>query len=87
MRKGDAEDSTLLIVCNFTPVLRENFSVGVPEGGTWEEVFNSDAKDFGGSGYHVNESLEAVKKAQHGRAYSLSVKLPPLAAIVVQRSR
>lgn len=87
LRKGDAEDSTLLIVCNFTPILREDFSVGVPEGGTWEEVFNSDAKDFGGSGYHVNESLEAVEKVQHGRAYSLSVKLPPLAAVVVQRSR
>ena len=66
-------------MCNFTPVIRENFRVGVPNKGKWKEVFNSDALKYGGSGVHNQKNIKAQDKAWHGQIASLSVTLPPLA--------
>lgn len=82
LRKGEEGDAPVVVVCNLTPVLREEYKIGVPNAGKWKEVLNSDAKDFGGSGYHVNENLETVEEEWHGRAQSLTIKLPPLATVV-----
>ena len=84
LRKGEEGDAPVLVVCNFTPVLREEYKIGVPSGGRWKEVLNSDSKEFGGSGYHVNENLEAVGDEWHNRVHSMMIKLPPLAVVILQ---
>lgn len=82
IRKGKDPDDCILTVCNFTPVVRENYRVGVPHKGTWEEVLNSDAEEFGGSGIFNGAPAEAKFQAFHGRPYSIEVKLPPLGVSV-----
>ncbi len=84
LRKGNDPDSPVFVICNFTPVVREGYKVGVPFGGEWKEVLNSDLKEFGGSGYHMNGSLEAKEEALHGRSHSITMSLPPLAILVFE---
>jgi 1,4-alpha-glucan branching enzyme len=81
LRKGQDPDSCVVVVCNFTPVLRLNYQVGVPRGGQWRELLNSDAHDYGGSGCGNYGGLEASDASVHGRPYSLELTLPPLAAV------
>ena len=70
----------MLVVCNFTPVLRANYRVGVPRGGRWRELLNSDAAVYGGSGVGNLGGVQAVRAPAHGRPYSRStLTLPPLA--------
>jgi 1,4-alpha-glucan branching enzyme len=71
----------VLIVCNFTPVPRENFRVGVPRGGQWRERLNSDAQDYGGSGVGNFGVVEAAPLPAHGRLHSLTLRLPPLGVL------
>ncbi len=85
VRKGKAPDTIILIVCNFTPIPRKNYRVGVPKGGHWKEVLNSDAKIYGGSGYGNFGGLEAAPLPMHGRYYSLSLNLPPLGILFFKR--
>ncbi len=75
---------TLLVVGNFTPVPRHNYRIGVPERGSWEEIFNSDATGFGGSGLG-NGRLQAEAEPSHGQPGSLCLTLPPLAVIVLRQ--
>jgi len=77
-------DEMILIVCNFTPVPRHNYRVGVPRGGFWEEVLNSDAKDYGGSGKGNFGGIEAAPVPAHGRYHSLSLTLPPLGVLFIK---
>ncbi|MFQ5925929.1 MAG: 1,4-alpha-glucan branching protein GlgB [Terriglobia bacterium] len=81
LRKGASTDDIILLVCNFTPVLRHNYRLGVPRGGFWKEMLNSDANDYGGSGKGNLGGLEATPIPAHGRPYSLNLTLPPLAAL------
>lgn len=78
IRKTDKSSDTLLIICNFTPVVYEHFLIGVPFQGKYKEIFNSDYVRFGGQG-NVNKR---VKQSRHtgadGRKDSLSVVVPPL---------
>ena len=76
LRKTDGGE-TLAVVGNFTPVLREGFRVGVPQAGYWEEIFNSDAKDYGGLGFGNCGGLEAEAIEWDGRSHSLCLQLPP----------
>lgn len=85
IRKGKSGDTSILIVCNFTPIPRKNYRVGVPQGGYWKEVLNSDAKIYGGSGYGNFGGLEAAPLPMHGRYYSLSLNLPPLGILFFKR--
>jgi 1,4-alpha-glucan branching enzyme len=78
LRKGKKPADTILVVCNFTPVPREGYRIGVPFGGFWREILNSDAIEYGGSGLGNMGGKEAVKRSVHGRPYSLSLSLPPL---------
>ncbi len=82
LRKDRSGREKILIVCNFTPVPRRDYRVGVPEGGFWREVLNSDATDYYGSGHGNLGGLEAAAIPSHGRQYSLSMTLPPLAAVI-----
>ena len=74
--------ATLLVACNFTPLPRQNYAIGVPAGGTWTELLNSDAREFGGAGWGNLGGVEAAPVPSHGRPYSVTVTLPPLAALV-----
>jgi 1,4-alpha-glucan branching enzyme len=71
----------VLAVCNFTPLPRHNYRVGVPSGGIWREILNSDAREFGGSGQGNMGAVEAAPVAAHGRPHSLNLTLPPLTAL------
>ena len=81
IRKGARPEDVVVVVCNFTPVPRENYRVGVPRSGCWREVLNSDAHDYGGSGMGNFGSVEAAPLASHGRYYSLNLRLPPLSVL------
>jgi len=71
----------VLVVCNFTPVPRANYVVGVPEGGYWRELLNSDAEHYGGSGVGNFGGAEAAPVPAHGRFHSLALTVPPLATV------
>ena len=81
--RRSADGQQALVVCNFTPVARENYRVGVPCGGRWRERLNSDAEAYGGSGVGNGGSVEALREEAHGRPCALSLTLPPLAILVL----
>ncbi|MEW6053967.1 MAG: 1,4-alpha-glucan branching protein GlgB [Nitrospirota bacterium] len=78
LRKGRISDERILIVCNFTPVPRYNYRIGVPLGGFWQEILNSDAVTYMGSGHGNIGGMEASPVPSHGKFFSLSLTLPPL---------
>jgi 1,4-alpha-glucan branching enzyme len=84
LRKGKTARETLLVVCNFTPIPRENYRVGVPHAGYWRELLNSDARDYGGSGLGNLGGHHAEAFSAHGRPYSLHLTLPPLGALFLK---
>jgi 1,4-alpha-glucan branching enzyme len=81
LRQGESSPDLVLVVCNFTPIPRLNYRVGAPQGGVWREVLNSDARDYEGSGYGNQGGVEAAPVPHHGRPYSLTLTLPPLAVV------
>lgn len=85
LRKGLPSDPPILVVCNFTPVLRHDYRVGVPAGGWWREVLNSDTPVYGGSGQGNLGGQEASPVPFHGRSHSLSLTLPPLSIVLFRR--
>jgi 1,4-alpha-glucan branching enzyme len=85
LRKGNHEDDTLLVACNFTPVPRHNYRVGAPKGGFWREILNSDSANYGGSGQGNMGGIEAAPLPFHGYPYSLNLTLPPLGAVYFKR--
>ena len=84
LRCGPAPGDTLLAICNGTPVPRPNYRIGVPEGGFWRELLNSDCRDYGGSGQGNLGGVEAVPVAAHGYYQSLTLLLPPLAILILK---
>ncbi|HEY7615683.1 MAG TPA: 1,4-alpha-glucan branching protein GlgB, partial [Terriglobales bacterium] len=86
LRKGRFPHEVILVVCNFTPVPREPYAVGVPSGGYWRELLNSDAVDYAGSGIGNAGGVQAQPVPAHGRPYSLTLKLPPLGALFFKLS-
>jgi 1,4-alpha-glucan branching enzyme len=81
LRKGKDSDNMTLFVCNFTPVPRYNYRVGVPAAGEWKEVLNSDAPLYGGSGQGNLGGITTAPLPIHGRPYSLNMTLPPLGVV------
>jgi 1,4-alpha-glucan branching enzyme len=75
------EGAPVLVVCNFTPVPRTNYTIGVPQGGHWRELLNSDASLYGGSGMGNLGGVEAAPVAAHARYHALALTLPPLATL------
>jgi 1,4-alpha-glucan branching enzyme len=84
LRHGRNPNDQLLFVCNFTPVVRENYRVGVPLDCYWKEILNSDAALYGGSGQGNFGGLPAAPLPIHGRPFSLNMTLPPLGIVVFQ---
>ncbi|SFD90536.1 1,4-alpha-glucan branching protein GlgB [Spirosoma endophyticum] len=85
-RKGDRPEDTLLIVLNMTPIPRTNYRIGVPSAGAYQEVFNSDAADFYGSGIVNSAPIGSEEEPWHGRPQSLQLNVPPLGAVVLKVS-
>src|SRR5437879_6424150 len=75
------DGSPVLVACNFTPVPRANYLLGVPFAGYWRELLNSDAAVYGGSGMGNMGGVEAAPVAAHGRYHALSLLLPPLSTV------
>ena len=86
LRKARTLGDAIAVVCNFTPVPRPNYRIGVPQGGFWKELVNSDATEYGGSGQGNLGGVEAAPIPLHGRPYSLTITLPPLAALFFKPS-
>jgi 1,4-alpha-glucan branching enzyme len=84
LRKGKSPKDTILAVFNFTPVPRQPYRIGVPSGGFWREILNSDGKEYGGGGWGNMGGKQAEEQTVHGRPYSLTLTLPPLAAIFLK---
>jgi 1,4-alpha-glucan branching enzyme len=85
LRKGRSAEDTIVVACNFTPVPRHDYWVGVPTGGRWREILNSDAHDYGGSGQGNFGAVEADSKSFHGRPHALKITLPPLSVVYFKR--
>ena len=81
IRKGKSTSTIILVICNFTPVPRLSYRIGAPRGGYWREVLNSDAAAYGGGNMGNSGGADAIPSALHGRPYSLTVTLPPLAVL------
>jgi 1,4-alpha-glucan branching enzyme len=84
LRRGQTAGEQILIVGNFTPVPRKDYRVGVPVGGRWRELLNSDALAYGGSGLGNQGSVVAQAHAAHGRPWSVQLTLPPLAVVFLK---
>jgi 1,4-alpha-glucan branching enzyme len=82
LRRGHNPDDIAVFACNFTPVPRHNYRIGVPRGGWYQEVLNSDAPIYAGSGQGNAGGAEAAPAPMHGRTHSLTVTLPPLGMVV-----
>jgi 1,4-alpha-glucan branching enzyme len=81
IRKGKNKGEVILVVCNFTSVPRHNYILGVSGRGFWEEILNSDAEIYGGSGCGNLGKVKASPVPAQGREYSLSITLPPLGVL------
>jgi len=81
MRRSEHE--SLVIVLNFTPVVREHYRIPAPGAGTYREIFNSDTGRFGGSGLENRGDLNAESVPLSGRQHSLCLTLPPLAGVIL----
>jgi 1,4-alpha-glucan branching enzyme len=85
LRKGKSGE-TMLVSFNFTPVPRFDYKIGVPHGGFWKEMLNSDAEVYGGDGLGNFGGQEASSDSCHGRSHSLSLTLPPLGVVVLKKT-
>ncbi|MCI0395083.1 MAG: 1,4-alpha-glucan branching protein GlgB [Chloroflexi bacterium] len=80
---GKAE--TILVACNFTPVVRHGYRLGVPEAGLYAELLNSDATEFGGSGVINGQPLASAPTPWHSQPHSIEMTLPPLAVVFLKK--
>ncbi|HVV56603.1 MAG TPA: 1,4-alpha-glucan branching protein GlgB [Mucilaginibacter sp.] len=86
-RKGYEAKNDLVIVLNMTPTPHHGYRVGVPEDGSWKEIFNSDNKKFWGSGMENPKAIKSEQVSWHGKDNSISITLPPLAAVVFKQGK
>jgi len=84
VRKGKSAKQNVVVVCNFTPVPRIDYRLGVPSAGFWRELLNSDAKEYGGSGLGNFGGVQAEEVPAHGRTHSIALTLPPLSALFLK---
>ncbi len=84
LRRGEAEQDLCLVVCNFTPIIRGSYRVGVPKAGFYREALNSDSAWYGGSNADTGGGRWAEEIPWHGLPYSVDLILPPLAVLVLK---
>jgi 1,4-alpha-glucan branching enzyme len=84
LRKSRSPHQDIVVVCNFTPIPRLEYRLGVPAGGYWRELLNSDGREYGGSGMGNAGGVTAEEEPVHGRPFSLNLILPPLGALFLK---
>ena len=84
IRRGKDEDDFIIVICNFTPVVRYDYRIGVPLAGSYREIWNSDEEKYGGSGQVNSPRLFSEDIPWHNQPHSLLLKLPPLAAVYLR---
>ncbi|HZG01885.1 MAG TPA: 1,4-alpha-glucan branching protein GlgB [Chitinophagales bacterium] len=87
LRKGESREDDLLFVANFTPVVHRNYRIGVPQRGTYLEIFNSDNGKYNGSDVRNENALTATPIPKHNKTHSLSLTLPPLGLFVLKLAK
>jgi 1,4-alpha-glucan branching enzyme len=85
LRRGRDDDSLAVIVCNFTPVPRLHYRLGVPTAGFYAERINTDSVFYGGSNVGNGAGVSAEPQGWHGRPYSIELTLPPLGTLILER--
>jgi 1,4-alpha-glucan branching enzyme len=83
-RRTDGEGRDCVIISNMTPVPREGYRIGLPRGGRWAEILNTDASVYGGANMGNSGVIEAEEFPSHGREFSAALVLPPLGTIVLR---
>ena len=86
-RRFDSKGNEIIAVCNFVPVLRKEYRIGVPYAGTYAEIFNTDAEAFGGSGITNGTSIKSEEIPLHGFEQSISLTLPPMSVMYFKIAR
>jgi 1,4-alpha-glucan branching enzyme len=84
LRRGDAEEDLAIVVCNFTPVVRHDYRIGVPEAAAYEEALNTDDARYGGSGVGNGGRISPERVQAHGQEQSIALTLPPLATVILK---
>lgn len=87
LRWNQAHTSACIAAFNFTPLPRPSFRIGVPFAGFWEEIFNSDSKEYGGSGHGNLGGVQSIPFSWHGRPHAIHITLPPLGAVFLRCQR
>ena len=87
LRRGSDPDDCVIVACNFTPVPREKYSVGVMTPGYYTEILNSDSGDFGGSNMGNSGGVESTARPVHGRPHRITITLPPLGVVAFRQPR
>ncbi len=82
VRRGADGDTPCVVVCNFTPVERTGFTLGVPSPGHWDEALNTDAARYGGGNRGNLGGVDAVDLASHGQPAQITITVPPLATLI-----
>jgi 1,4-alpha-glucan branching enzyme len=77
-------ESVCIVVCNFTPVVRHDYTIGAPRPGFWAEIVNTDASFYGGGDVGNAGGLKAINEPSHGQNQSLRLTLPPLATLILE---
>jgi len=85
LRRNNTATEQIIVACNFMPEPRQNYRLGAPCGGHWQELLNSDAVDYGGSGHGNFGGMEAAPFGWLDRPYSLTITLPPLGLVVFKQ--
>ena len=84
LRKGETAKQQIIVILNLTPIPRENYRIGVPLPGVWKVIFNSDQGIYGGSDYPISGAVMTEEINWQGKAFSISINLPPLSALVLK---
>jgi len=85
VRRAQDPDNLIVVCCNFTPIPREKYRVGVPAEGFYQEILNTDAECFGGGNMGNGGMVSSESEPFHGREHSISITLPPLATVLFRR--
>ena len=85
IRFARSPDDFILVVCNFTPIVRHHYRIGTPAAGRYRELINSDQDVYRGSGVSNGGEIASIDESCHGQAYSLDLTLPPLSTLMLKR--
>lgn len=84
IRQGDKQEDALVVVCNFTKATYENYKVGVPDFEYYNEILNSDAEQYGGSGQVNKKRLKAIQEPYHNQATHVEITIPPFGVSILR---